>query len=79
MYVKPEKRGNGIGKNLLLTVIENAKNIDGIEQIYLTVVTSNVSAKQLYSSSGFRVFDKDKRALKMNNKYYDEEHMILFL
>lgn len=79
LYVKPEKRGNGLGKHLLLTVIEKAKSLDGIEQIYLTVVTSNGSAKQLYSSCGFKVFGKDKRALKMNNKYYDEEYMILYL
>lgn len=79
MYVKPEKRGNGTGKSLLSSVIEKAKNIDGIEQIYLTVVTTNVSAKQLYSSSGFEVFGKENRALKFDNRYYDEEHMVLFL
>ncbi|MCD8500910.1 MAG: GNAT family N-acetyltransferase [Bacillaceae bacterium] len=79
MYIKPEKRGNGLGKVLVSNVIEKAKNIDGIEQIYLTVVTTNASAKKLYSSCGFKVFGKVKRALKIDNRYYDEEHMVLFL
>ncbi|MDL4839484.1 GNAT family N-acetyltransferase [Aquibacillus sp. LR5S19] len=79
MYIKPEKRGNGIGKNLVFRVIEKAKNIEGIEQIYLTVVTTNLPAKKLYSSCGFEVFGKDKKALKFDNTYYDEEHMVLFL
>lgn len=79
MYIKPENRGNGIGKSLLLNVIEKAKSIDDIEQIYLTVVTTNVPAKKIYSSSGFKVFGTEKRALKFDNGYYDEEHMVLFL
>ena len=79
MYIKPEKRGNGIGRALLASVIEKAENLDNVEQIYLSVVTTNESAKQLYLSSGFEVFGKEKRALKFGHTYYDEEHMVLFL
>jgi RimJ/RimL family protein N-acetyltransferase len=79
MYIKPEKRGNGIGKSLISEVIEKAYNLEGIEQIYLTVVTTNVPAKKLYTSNGFKVFGKETRALKFENTYYDEEHMVLFL
>ncbi|MFC4322004.1 GNAT family N-acetyltransferase [Litchfieldia salsa] len=79
MYIKPEKRGYGIGKALVSHVIEQANNINSIEQIYLTVVTTNVSAKKLYASCGFEVFGEEKRALKFNNTYYDEEHMVLYL
>ncbi|WP_088102966.1 GNAT family N-acetyltransferase [Halalkalibacter urbisdiaboli] len=79
MYIKPENRGNGIGKALISKVIEKAYNLESIEQIYLTVVTTNVPAKKLYTSSGFEVIGKEKRALKFDNTYYDEEHMVLFL
>lgn len=79
MYIKPENRGNGIGKALISKVIEKAYNLEGIEQIYLSVATTNVPAKKLYTSSGFEVFGKEKRALKFDNTYYDEEHMVLFL
>ncbi|WP_411955056.1 N-acetyltransferase family protein [Alkalibacillus sp. S2W] len=79
MYIKPEKRGYGIGKALVLSVIEQTKNIGGIEQIYLTVVTTNVPAKKMYASCGFEVFGIDRRALKVDHTYYDEEHMVLYL
>lgn len=79
MYVSPEKRGMGIGKCLMVEVIKKAKDLEGIEQIYLTVVTTNESAKKLYSFLGFEVFGREKRALKFENTYLDEEHMVLFL
>src|SRR5690625_4627269 len=37
MYVKPEQRGSGIGKALMEKAIQQAKNTEGIEQLYLTV------------------------------------------
>lgn len=79
MYVSPEKRGIGIGKDLLTEVIKNANDLEGIEQIYLTVVTKNETAKRLYSSMGFEVFGTEKKALKCDNTYFDEAHMVLFL
>jgi RimJ/RimL family protein N-acetyltransferase len=79
MYIKPEKRGTGLGKALIAKAIEKAYRLEGIEQIYLSVVTTNISAKKLYTSCGFEVFGKEKRALKIDNTYYDEEHMVLFL
>jgi RimJ/RimL family protein N-acetyltransferase len=79
MYVKPEERGNGTGKALMKKAIQKVKNMEGVEQLYLTVVTSNEAAKKLYSSMGFEVFGKEERALKINDTYYDEDWMVLFL
>lgn len=79
MYVSPEKRGIGIGNCLMVEAIKKAKSLSGIEQIYLTVVTTNESAKKLYTSLGFDCFGRDKRALKFGHTYYDEDHMVLFL
>lgn len=79
MYIKPGKRGNGIGKALVSKVIEKADKLEDIEQLYLSVVTTNTSAKSLYSSCGFEVFGKEKRALKFKDTYYDEVHMVLYL
>ncbi|MBO0996065.1 GNAT family N-acetyltransferase [Bacillus sp. SD088] len=78
MYVSPEKRGIGVGKNLMLEAIKKAKGLEGIEQVYLTVVTTNDLAKRLYSSLGFKKFGEDKRAIKLGNRYFDEELMVLF-
>lgn len=79
MYIRPEKRGSGLGKALVSKVSEKATIIAGIEQINLCVVTTNLAAKKLYVSCGFEVFGKEKRALKFGDTYYDEEHLVLFL
>ncbi|MGM0874038.1 MAG: N-acetyltransferase family protein [Bacillota bacterium] len=72
MYVSADKRGYGIGRSLMVKAINQAKEWEGIEQVYLSVVTTKESAKQLYSSLGFEVFGIEKRALKINNVYFDE-------
>ncbi len=79
MYVSPDKRGLGIGKTLMIEAIKVAKDLKGVEQIYLTVVTTNEPAKNLYVSLGFDVFGIEKKALKVDSTYFDEEHMVLFL
>ena len=52
MYVSPSKRGLGIGKALMEEAIKKAKSIEGLEQVYLAVVSTNESAKKLYSFIG---------------------------
>lgn len=60
MYVKSEKRGIGLGKKLVLRVIEEAAKVKGIEQLNLSVVTDNESARHLYRSVGFEGFGIEK-------------------
>lgn len=79
MYVTPEKRGNGLAKELMKEAIKTAKTIEGIEQIHLTVVSSNAAALGLYASLGFKTYGHEKNALKIDGIYYDEELMVLFL
>lgn len=80
MYVKSEKRGQGIGKLLVNTALHRARQIEGLEQVYLSVISSNVSAKKLYLTCGFQVFGTEKNALKLGeNNYFDEDHMVIFL
>ena len=79
MYVSPDQRGLGIGKSLMVEAIQVANDWTGVEQVYLTVVTTNEPAKKLYASLGFEVFGTEKKALKVSDTYFDEEHMVLFL
>lgn len=79
MYVSPYYRGKGIGKELMLEAIKKAKQLNDIEQLQLSVVSTNQSAKQLYTSLGFSDYGHEKRALKADGVYYDEDHMVLFL
>lgn len=78
VYVSPKKRGLGIGKQLMVEVINQAKTIVDVEQINLTVVSSNESAKGLYTSLGFRVFGTERNALKIGQQYFDEDYMVLY-
>jgi len=75
MYVSPDHRGLGIGRTLISELMKQASNQPGLEQINLTVVSDNVSAKKLYASLGFQVFGIERRALKSDGKYFDEEFM----
>lgn len=79
VYVSPGKRGLGIGKRLMVEAINKAKELEGVEQLNLTVVSTNASAKRLYSSLGFEVFGTEKRAMKIDQQYFDEDYMVLFL
>lgn len=79
MYVTESVRGQGVGKRLVEAAIAQARELGGIEQIHLQVVTSNESAIRLYSSLGFEVYGLEKRALRIGDTYYDEELRVLFL
>ncbi|WP_273129100.1 GNAT family N-acetyltransferase [Bacillus weihaiensis] len=78
MYISCDYRKNGIGKKLLQEAIKKANELQ-LEQVYLTVVSSNEPAKNLYYSQGFKSFGYEKRALKVDGVYYDEEHLVHFL
>jgi ribosomal protein S18 acetylase RimI-like enzyme len=77
MYVAPEGRGQGLGKSLMIELIRKVKKCDGVEQINLTVVSENDSAKKLYKSLGFEVYGIERKALKFNGQYFDEDLMVL--
>ncbi|MBB6674683.1 GNAT family N-acetyltransferase [Cohnella nanjingensis] len=79
MYVRPESRGFGIGKRLMQHAIAKAKAVKGVEQVYLSVTSSNVTAKRMYDSLGFRRYGTNPSALKIDGTYYDDVLMVLFL
>lgn len=79
MYVSKRFRGQGIAKNLIEAVIEQAKTLQGIEQINLTVIKNNETAKALYSKVGFKTFGSEENAIKWKGRYFREEQMVLRL
>jgi RimJ/RimL family protein N-acetyltransferase len=79
MYVAPEHGRRGIGASLLRRVIETAQAQPGLEQLVLTVTETNVAARSLYEKFGFRSFGVEPRAIRVNDVYYDKNHMILLL
>jgi ribosomal protein S18 acetylase RimI-like enzyme len=79
MYVAPEARGRGLGRMLLDAAIARAREISGIELLLLAVVTTNTAARNLYLATGFEPYGREPQALKVGDRYLDEELMILFL
>jgi len=79
MYVPPEVRGRGLGRMLLDAAITQARATPGIEQLMLAVNATNIPARNLYLAMGFEPFGREPRALKIGDRYFDEDYMALFL
>lgn len=77
MYVDTEYRKSGIGRKLVAEVLKRVEEIEDIEIIKLTVVSSNQPAKLLYKSFGFKTYGVKPQAIKWKGKYFAEEQMIL--
>jgi ribosomal protein S18 acetylase RimI-like enzyme len=78
MYVKEKARRQGIAGALLHRAIDQAKR-KSIINLYLTVTTSNLPAKQLYQSFGFETYGIEKNGLCIESIYYDSELMVLYV
>lgn len=79
MYVAPEARGRGLGRQLIEAAIAHARETPGIEQLLLAVVTTNIAARNLYLTTGFEPYGMEPLALKLGDRYFDEEMMVHFL
>jgi len=79
MYVSNQFRRHGIAGALLQEVIKRVKAVPGIEQINLVVVATNSRAKQLYEKFGFEKFGTERNSIKWENRYFDEDQMVLRL
>ena len=79
MYVTPETRGRGIGRALMQAAIARASAIPNLEQLILSVVTSNEAARSLYSSLGFQCYGVENEAINLGDRFLDEALMSLQL
>lgn len=79
VYVSPPARGAGCAKALVTELIGLARTLGGVEQLMLCVVAENAAAKAVYAGLGFRVYGREPRALKLGDRYLDEELMVLEL
>jgi GNAT superfamily N-acetyltransferase len=77
VYVAPGWRGHGLGRNLMRALLEHAAGIDGVEQLLISVTATQRAAGSLYRSLGFEPFGREPRALKVGERFIDEDHMLL--
>lgn len=78
VYVSSRARKMGAGYLLIEEAIHLAKSL-GLEQLTLNIIEGNETAKKLYEKLGFKTFAKTPNSLKLNNEYWDQEHMMLML
>jgi ribosomal protein S18 acetylase RimI-like enzyme len=69
-YVRPSARNAGVGRRLVETIIEFARQ--RVELIRMSVVRDNEQARRLYERLGFLEYGLELRALKQDGRYYDE-------
>lgn len=78
VYVSPARRREGLARKLLSRVLSFARE-EGVLQIQLCVNVENIRARNLYRSLGFAPFGLEPRAMRVGERYFDEEHMVLVL
>ncbi|HET6264063.1 MAG TPA: GNAT family N-acetyltransferase [Usitatibacter sp.] len=75
MYVPSAFRGKGIGRALVLGVLEQARRREGVILVQLTVTDGNLDAQRLYEGCGFVVFGVEPRAMRQGEEYLAKVHM----
>ncbi len=80
VYVKPEARGKRVARQLMVEIIENARHMDGLELLILTVAVTQTEARTLYTSLGFYTTGLILQGYKLaDGTYVDHEEMMLRL
>jgi ribosomal protein S18 acetylase RimI-like enzyme len=77
VYVRAPVRGRGLGRALVAQVIGHARG--RVAQMHAAVVTGNAAACGLYRDLGFVTYGIEPRALKVGERYFDQELMVLML
>ena len=77
VYVQASERGQGLGRGLVLRVIDHARG--RVSQLHATVSTTNQAARQLYRQLGFETYGLEPRGLRVGDRYCDQELLVLLL
>ncbi|MBD3214099.1 MAG: GNAT family N-acetyltransferase [Candidatus Lokiarchaeota archaeon] len=79
IIVRKNYRDEGIGRILIDIAIRESKKLNGKQKIILSCFSSNERALHLYRSMGFQNVGIRKKQFLINDQYYDEVLMELFI
>ena len=79
VYVTAECRSKGIGRALLVELLQRLRFETGLVQVTLAVASKQTAAKRLYSTLGFKIYGCEPRAVNVGEAYLDEDLMALDL
>lgn len=75
MYVRPDRRGQGIARALLQAAVDHAWAQPGLRQLHLEVTAGNAAAIALYTAFGFAQVGMTPAALCVDGVDLDELQM----
>ncbi|WGG53526.1 GNAT family N-acetyltransferase [Rugamonas sp. DEMB1] len=78
VFVDPAWRKAGIARRLFALARAHAQR-SGVLQIQLCVNAANLPAQSLYRALGFVGYGLEPRAMRVGERFYDEQHMALRL
>jgi len=79
VYVTSEYRTQGVGRRILEEILQRCASMSGLTQVLLSVTMSQTAAARLYKSLGFQSFGCEPRAIRIGDRFIDEEYMVLQL
>jgi RimJ/RimL family protein N-acetyltransferase len=79
VYVTPEWRGKGVARRMMEAIIDRLRTYSDLDHVVLHVTSGQGAARDLYLSLGFETFGHERRALRVDNGYLDQDQMVLWL
>jgi RimJ/RimL family protein N-acetyltransferase len=79
MFINPDYQGKGVGSALMTLTLEKAFKMEGLRQINLGVMSSNLNAIRLYEKMGFKPYGVEEKAVFVNETFLDELLMVKFI
>jgi RimJ/RimL family protein N-acetyltransferase len=79
VYVDPAFRRRGLAGEMMRATLARIGAVKNLHQVSLTVATTQLAARALYESLGFKAIGVEARSLAIGNTYVDEEHRVLLL
>ncbi len=76
VYVDPQHRRRGIGRELVRRSLDYAFSDLGVRQVNLGVNVANTAAIAVYEAMGFKRFGLEEGFLRVDGVLHDELHMV---
>ena len=73
VYVRPAWRSRGLGERLVERVLQHARELGDIRVVQLKVACDNRPASALYERLGLTVYGIERKAIKLGERFIDEE------
>jgi len=75
MMVAPASRGRGVGRDLVLAALAQARLRPGLVLVQLTVTETNRAARTLYERCGFVEFGVEPKAVAVDGVFVAKSHL----